>query len=501
MKAPSRSVQLPPPVGGWDTREALADMPTKNAVILDNMFPSTDKVTLRRGSSDHATGIGSPVESLLEYTASDGDGQLFAVGGGSVYEVTTSGAVGAAVVTGFTNSRFQQEQVTTAGGQFLFACNGQDTPKTYDGSSWANTTITGPTVANIVWCNLYQTRLWVGEINSLSAWYLATGAIGGSATELKLPAKLGGYIMAMGTWTRDAGDGADDVAVFFTSEGEVFIYQGSDPGASDWAFVGRFRIGKPVGRRCMVRAGADIVLVTQDGFVSAATILTVDRSQVDKAAISAQINKAVNDAVRSYGGLFGWQPFIYPKGTMLIFNIPISSTQAHQYVFNTITGAPCRFTGLNALCWGLLNNNAYFGTSDGSVCLSDSGYSDNGNDIEGDALQAFYEFPPKGSTKAFKRVEPIFESNGDPEAALDLNIDYQIRTPTGVSGSSPSSAARWGISKWGVGVWGTASQIFRGWRVIIGQGRSASLRVRITTTTVRPSWVATNFTYIPGGQL
>ena len=47
----STSAALPPPTKGWDTRESLADMPPDHAIKLDNWFPETDKVTVRRGSS------------------------------------------------------------------------------------------------------------------------------------------------------------------------------------------------------------------------------------------------------------------------------------------------------------------------------------------------------------------------------------------------------------------------------------------------------------------
>src|SRR3990167_547770 len=353
-RAPARMKTLPPPVEGWDTREALADMPVKRAVILDNWFPGTDKVTLRRGHSSHATGMSGNVESLLPYTPVTGTGELFAANGGSIYDVSAAGAVGAAVATGFSNNRFQHVQIGTAGGNFLLVMNGEDTPQTYDGTTWANATMTGPTIANLIWCNLHQRRLWFGEKESLTAYYLAVNAITGAASSFSLAglAGLGGYIMAMGTWSRDGGAGPDDAAVFLTSEGEAIVYQGTDPSsASTWSLVGVFRIGKPIGRRCMIKAGADLIMVTQDGFVAASTILSADRAQAERVAISAQINKAVNDAVRDYGALFGWQPFIYAKGTMLIFNVPVAATEAHQYVFNTITEAPCRFKGADALCW------------------------------------------------------------------------------------------------------------------------------------------------------
>ena len=505
MKRPSRTASVPPPVGGWDTRNALADMPVENAVILDNWFPSTDKVTVRKGHTSHATGMSGAVESLLEYTPTTGTGELFAGNGTSIFDVSSAGAVGAGVVTGLTNVRFQHTQISTSGGHFLFAVNGADTPRTYNGSAWANSTASGPTMANLVWCNNHQRRLWFGEKDSMSAWYLAVNSITGVAAEFPLGgvAKLGGYIMAMGTWSRDGGAGADDVAVFLTSEGEAIVYAGTDPSsASTWSLVGVFRIGKPIGRRCMIKAGADLIMVTQDGFVAASQILIADRSQADAVSISQQINKAVNDAVQAGSSLFGWQPFIYPKGAMLMFNVPQSAVEAHQYVFNTITRAPCRFTGINAACWGLLNDSAYFGgQDDGTVYKFDDGNDDNGSNINADALQAFNDFRSPGANKRFTLVEPIFQSNGAPSAALDVNLDYQIRRPTAVASTSPVTASKWGIAKWGIGKWGSASQTYRGWRGIRGIGRAASLRIRISTSVNQPSWLVTNWLYVPGGPL
>lgn len=36
----AKSASIPAPVGGWDKREALADMPQDRAVILDNRLSS-----------------------------------------------------------------------------------------------------------------------------------------------------------------------------------------------------------------------------------------------------------------------------------------------------------------------------------------------------------------------------------------------------------------------------------------------------------------------------
>ena len=51
----------PAPVGGWNARDNLAEMALTDAVIVDNFFPGTANARLRRGSINHATGIGAAV--------------------------------------------------------------------------------------------------------------------------------------------------------------------------------------------------------------------------------------------------------------------------------------------------------------------------------------------------------------------------------------------------------------------------------------------------------
>jgi hypothetical protein len=359
----------------------------------------------------------------------------------------------------------------------------------------------------LVWCTTHQARIFFGEKNSLSFWFLGTRAIAGTASEFPLDAicKKGGYIMAMGSWTRDGGSGPDDVAVFLTSEGEVAIYSGTDPSsANTWALVGVFQSGRPIGRRCMVKNGGDLILVTEDGFTPASQYFAVDRAGIENVSISRQINDAVNTAVNSYGSMYGWQPVLFPRGQMLIFNIPVSTTEFHQYVFNTLTNAPCRFKGMNAVCWGMMGDRIFFGKTDGTVHEfhgSTDPTSDAGVDITGDGMGAFSYFGSKGSEKNFKLVEPIFASTGNPNPALDLNVDFTVYSPIGQPSALPNSAGQWGVGKWGVSLWGKAGQIFKAWFGVRGIGRSAALRIRVSTDVARPSWIATNYTFVKGGHL
>lgn len=505
--AASRPFNLVAPVGGWNTQDALADMPPEDAVILDNWFPTTDKVKIRPGYASYATGMSGSVESLLAYTPLSGTGKLFAFNGTSAYDATAGGAVGAAVLTGLPDARWSALNIGTAGGQFLFAWNeaGGAKPKTYDGSSWADTTLTGPTVANIAVAGLHQRRLWVFEKNSLTGWYGAANAITGAFNSFSFAgiAKLGGYIVGMEAWSRDAYGGPVELFVLFTSEGEVLIYNGTDPSsASTWSLLNTFRLGKPIGRRFTLRAGPEVIAITQNGFVPLSTALVTDLSQQDNVAISAKVNKAATDNIVSTGSSTGWQPFIYPRGNMILFNAPQSTSGTYyQYVANTLTRAWCRFTGINAVCWGLLGSNAYFGGTDGKVYKFDDVTSDAGTNINADALQAFNYFKSPQVNKSFKLAEPVFEANGAVSAALDLNTDFRIASPTAVAVSSAISAGTWDSAIWDSALWGGDADIYRGWRSIAGYGRAASLRIRISSTTLSCSWISTNYTFVAGGQI
>ena len=520
-KQPARSMTMGQPVSGWDTRSSQADMILVNprgAGLLDNFFPETEKVTLRPGSASHATGLGGQVQTLMDYTKTDGTNELYGCANGKIFDVSSSGAVGSAKVSSMTNNKWQHVNFGTSGGQFLLAFNGEDTPRTYNGLAWSTFGATGPTVANLIWCNVNNRRLFFGEKDSLSFWYLAVNAITGTASEFPLHGVFskGGFIMAMGTWTHDSGSGSNDSAIFITSEGEVAVYSGIDPAtAADWLLVGVFTIGRPIGRRCLIKSGADLIIITEDGFVPVSQVLQADRSQAEIVAISNQINDAVNEVVTLYSDLFGWQSIIYNKGQMIIFNIPIidpageENYESHQYVFNTLTGAPCRFKNMggdgDAVCWGVKGNQIYFGKTDGTVWEfdKDKQYSDGGTAIVGDMNPAFNYFGTPHRTKSFKMVEPVWESVLDPNPTVDMTTNFQIRPPRGITQAATSATpgGLWGSAKWGIGTWGSEGQIYRGWRGVRGKGRSGSVRIRVSTSTVRPSLISTNFVYTIGGYL
>lgn len=506
----SRTASIQAPTGGLNARDAIANMKETDAVIMTNWFPSTASVDIRNGYQSHATGITGSVETLMPYSYGATE-ELFAVVNGDIFDVTSAGAVGAAVVSGLGNSRFQYVLMGTAGGNFLLAVNGVDDLQYYDGTTWSTIngvgtpSILGVASADIIGINVFKNRVWLIEKDTLKAWYLPVSAIGGTANALDFSGifKLGGYLMAMTNWTIDNAAGIDDYAAFISSEGEVAIYQGTDPSnASTWALKGTFRIGRPIGRRCAIKAGADVLILTTDGAFPLSKALLTDRSQM-QAAVTDKITNLITSDIAQYSSNFGWQPIIHPTGNKMIINVPsVEDSLSHQYVMNTITGAWCKFEGWNAFCWELSGDKLYFGGENG-VFEADTDTDDNGSDIFSDVQQAFSNYGDNTAQKHFKMVRPIFVSEADVTPSLVMNVDYGTREPLGSPSYSSASGGSsvWDVAPWDTSDWESGDIIVKKWQSVTGIGYSGGVRIKTASSGLKIRWQSTDVVYERGGVL
>lgn len=280
-KRTASAATLLPPTKGWWPGQNAADSLPGTALVLDNWFPQENKMRLRRGCASYATGsVLSAVETLFTYESGAID-RMFAVIAGGIYDATSPGTLGGAVVSGLNNSRCETAQFATTGGTYLLLVNGIDKMRRYDGTSWtADPGIAGPVPAitgldsatfSDVWS--YQSRLWFVEKGTTNAVYLPVDSIGGAAARFPLGGvfQKGGNLLAGATWSpEDAGRGQDDKIVFVSTNGEVAIYRGTNPAATDGSFSldGVYQIGKPLGPRCFLRTRGDLAVMTEQGLVA-----------------------------------------------------------------------------------------------------------------------------------------------------------------------------------------------------------------------------------------
>lgn len=506
----SRTLSVPSPVAGWNARDSLAEMGPTDAVSLDNFFCSPFDVMVRYGFSQWATGISGTVNTVASYSPPTGGMKMFAASGADIYDTTNPGAVGAAVVTGMTSDKFQHVNFGTAGGNFLYMVNGTDAPQLYNGTTWQAVTgvsapvaITGVTTSNLVHVAAFQSRLWFVEKNTTKVWYLPALSVGGAALSIDLGAwfSRGGYVMAMGNWSLDAGYGMDDYAVFVSSEGQVAVFKGTDPAsASTWGLIGIYDVGSPIGRRCLMKYAGDLTMICKDGLAPLSKSLMSSRVN-SKEMLTDKIQHVVSDYTTLYASNFGWETAIFPQENMLLINVPTSPTASYQLVMNTITGAWSRFIGWNAACFELHDDELFFGTS-GAVCKAWDTQADNGVNIDFDAQQSFNYFGARSQLKQVKMLRPLISTDGALSVLLGVNTDFDTTPPTGIPSFTPTVGSAWDISVWdGVDTWGGDLSIKKDWQTAFGLGYCISAHIKGAARNSKLRWAATDYLVDDGGVI
>lgn len=496
----ARTASFPAPIGGLNARDPVAAMKATDAVILENWWPTPADVQVRKGYVPWCTGFANPVETLLRYAPTSGSYKLFAAAGGSIFDATFQGAVGAAVVTGMSSAQWQHTNIATPGGSFLWMVNGLDPAQMYNGTAWSVPAVTGVTTSNIANLCVFGNRLFMVEKSTLKVWYLPVQSIAGAATAFDLATIFGrgGYLMAMGTWSVDAGNGMNDMAVFVSSEGEVAIYQGVDP--ASWTKQGVYFVGRPIGRKCLTKFAGDCLLLCEDGLFPLSKALqssTIDRS----VSVTDKIQEAIAAQTTSFSGNYGWQTTIFPDASQLWLNVPTGNLNNFQFVQNTITGAWTTFTGMNARCWEVTGQSIFFGGTN-AVYRAWTGQFDDGAQIQADALPAFQDFRVRARSKYFTMVRPSITTDGAPSILFGLDLDFLDTPATGaLSYAPPTNGMVWGSMVWGTMMWGGSLRQISNWQTVGGVGYYAALRLTVQANGSQVKWNATDYVYQAGGVL
>lgn len=511
-RAPRRTATVvektyPAPVGGWNARDSVAAMGAADAVTLENWFPRPTAVEMRGGCWEHMRIVGTPIKTLAVYHQLDGDETMFAFSSTGIYDASFGGNSfqPEGILTARTNGKHQHVQFGDGTTNWLIAVNGVDKPWYWNGTGFvvvdavSSPALTGVTSTDIVSVEVFKNRLLFIRNNKLGFDYLPAGVAGGAVSHFDLSsfASKGGYLMAIATWSRDAGDGPDDFAVFLTSQGQALVYQGTDPSnANAWSLVGTFQISKPLGRRCVLKYGADPIILTEEGAFPLSALLA-SGDERDRFAVSFKIQGAFSTAARSYGEVFGWKAISFYEQNALIINVPKAEDGAHeQYVMNTLSKAWCKFTRWHAEDFAVFNKNLYF-CRGGRIyhAWTDTGDyvtaadPENGEAITYVAQQAYMDFGTS-SLKKPQMLMPVMQLSRNVAFETGIDTDFTERTQTGTTTVSPSGQGQWGVSKWGSGRWASATSIQRAWGGTASwPGRWISGKLRMMSNAVSGKWI------------
>jgi hypothetical protein len=489
-----RSVTLPAPYGGLNLRSDITSLQPNEARVLENWFPGSGQLSLRPGFESFGTGLGSGEVKTLATFAGLTTNKMIAAANGKLYDASVAGSA-TELATGFTEDRWQHEIYNNR----LIFVNGTDAPKDFNGTGISSTLWTGSglTITNLINVGLARNRLWFCEKNSADVWYASIGAITGALTKFQLSQiATGGICMAIGSWSRDSGIGADDVTVFVMSTGEIIIYEGDV--ASTFNLIGKYAGAPPIGRQCTIKVGGEMIVITRLGLLPVSAAIggvALDLSRIDPwGKIAAGI---VSDA-KLYGEFGGWNGLLH-EGVVYL-NVPlIEGALSKQWVINTRNGSCTNYTGWNGSAFCSFDNELYFGAQTGGTIYEINGTSDNGSDITAFSNGAFVSPSGPDKTNLFTSIRPKMQAAGGVSGVLGVDTDYVVKSLIGQSVEviADSSVTPWG-SPWG-SQWGSVPDSSPLWFSITGVGRAVSIKLRATGQTADLKWFATDVLFKPGG--
>lgn len=608
----AQSKQFTAPIGGWVSNRALANPAEpgvpQGAAVLDNFFPRSGSVKLRRGRQLYATLIETDknVTALFSYRNGLNE-RLFGANDETIYDLTTVLSpysaeivddVGDLIETeggdwfgfGSTDDLQVMENLTggdwivvqfaTTGGVYLIGVNGEDDGFIFDGETfWPNlaggvfklsydaeTTpfvagevvtggtsaatgtiyknvstgvgegyllifgvtgtftdnealtgsiagaatadgsqvtaspgvtfgASGLTVADMSFVWVYKNRLWFVQKDSLNAWYMEDAdAIGGNAVVFPLAGVfgLGGALLFGQNWSLGTSDqgGLGEQNVFVSTQGEVAIYQGADPGtADDWGKVGVYRIGTPLGKRAFFRGGGDLAIATSVGLVPLSKAIELDITSLNIATVSYNIADAW-DTATSLRGLDDWICELWPEQKMAIISPPdlIGSTSPVLFISNTETGAWARYTGWYVLCMEVFKGQLYFGTTEGRVYLGNVSGLDEADAYTGTCIPLHEDLGSPGAVKNANIARGVSRANTTINAQVSVVYDFDMVPPAAPDASVGSGGNVWGVAVWGQAVWGqgTPTVINQEWQSAGGLGYTLAPCYQVTSGSIGP---------------
>ena len=294
----------------------------------------------------------------------------------------------------------------------------------------------------------FKGRLWYWERTGTRLWYGAYQAPGGDVLPFHIggAAAIEGNVRQIAKLSRDGGAGPDDYLVVLLDDGNAVVYEGTDPDLADaFRLVGRFNIGKPLGREPLIEYGGDLLALTETGITPVSGILAgrnlgiVQKlSPLTTDAIRGAWQEAVA-ADRSRGR--HWSAVVAPDGSRLVVQTPEHAPDdglfddfrkgaGRQFVLNLLRGAWTEFRGMDAEAWCAHGDDLYYLARGGfSVFRAEAETAD----LEALVLGAYSYMPSpgrfgvqqgrEGRTKRIMGVLPTLENTDDREERVTWGAD------------------------------------------------------------------------------
>lgn len=391
--------------------------------------------------------------------------------------VKTSATAGVLKIGAVTSGPFQDNEGLTDGS------TGSATAAGANGVA-SSVTITNIATASLSQVWLFKERLFFVEKNTTSAWYLPVESIGGAASEIDLGSVFarGGSLLFGATWSLDSGSGLDDVCIFVSDQGEIAVYEGTDPSSvNTWGLIGVYDIAVPLNKHAFFKAGGDLAILTEDGIVPVSEALRKDRAALQAVAITYPIEDAWQDAIANRTTEYPISATLWQSQTLLLVGTPAKVNNVNvSFLANARTGAWGRVTGWDVRCSAVSGDKLYFANSAGKVLAADSGGNDDGAAYTGVYVP---KFTPSEQLRSVNAAGLTYRANERADFDLAAHSDYQVDAIAPPAPFVTQSGDVWGTGVWGTFQWGsnTAKETFTTWQTAYANGYALAPSLAITS--------------------
>lgn len=340
----TKSVYVPAPIDGVNLISPPTEFLPTEARQLDNYYIYDWGIRERADSTNYATPDNNLVESIVGYTTS-GDAQKFLVATSSnVYKLSTSGTYSAALDANMTNISHAVEfrgnifitSYNTGGGATNLTARFEPLSET-----WTEAVFTA-SVTGFSYAFPFKNRLYfIGNMTtateSTSIYYYGVSAIAGATPDtfdFSSILNSGTRLVWGSRWCYNQGIDNQELFVVCSDTGEVLVYSGDYPAASNWGLVGRAKIPAPLynGKHGHVRiSGQDILVSTTRGVISLQQVFAGRNEDAVYYSVSRKVGPLYSAGEIGASGAY---PFYYFPGGH------------HLYVLNYERGAWSRFPNL-----------------------------------------------------------------------------------------------------------------------------------------------------------
>jgi hypothetical protein len=491
----------PAPTGGLNLRDPISEMSPLDAIVLDNFIPRQQGVEMRKGyivTSEPPEGV-TQYKSMFGYAAANSaNNKMFAAADGNIYDVTGTPVTVAHAATGSTNDQWWTIQFSTTSGNYLLAVSPGAGYWTYDPvNGWVNrTALTTGLPTNVRTVSVWKQRIWFTVEDSSDVYYMQDiNAIQGTAVAFPMGSVLrsGGSVSALFNWTIDAGFSVDDFFVVVGTEGDIGVWEGTDPTSADtFRIKGVWYIG-PVPKYGMYFTpfGGDVMVLSVQGLIPMSRLVS---GQYNEAAANtmpaSKVQPVLSPLIALLKDAESWNVMLVPKESVMIIKLPQKEDGSwQQFVMNTITGAWCTFSNMPMVSAAMLGGQLYFSTPTGRVAKGLNGSYDDtdpfisskGSAIEADVQCSFNAYNTPAQLKKFQMARPIFLAPTAPSVKLQLNTQYALSNVSG----SPSFAGAiqsgiWDETNWNLCYFsGGQLTTYEAWVGVVGLGYYGSLRMKV----------------------